>query len=147
MMKLNLSESPAEFARYLSYLYRVSNAHFTDEGKKIGLSPIQSIVLIGIYRHEGSNQKSIGKLIAVDAVVMSRALRELEKQGYVKKHKDKENRRNYCLHLTDSGIEIAEKSLQFQEQYWNNLLQVLTPEEGAALNHILKKISDSIIQE
>lgn len=112
--------------------------------KELNLSGNQSIVLIGIYRNEGSNQRALADTIAMAPGVMSRVLRDLEDIGYVEKRRDEENRRNYLLYLTPKGTAVAEQSLQLQKNYWEHLLQELTEEEKVTLNVLLKKLESGV---
>lgn len=125
---------------YISYLYRKSGTHISTALKDMKLSGNQSIVLVGIYRNEGINQRTLADAIAMAPGVMSRVLRDLEDAGYVEKRRDEQNRRNYLLYLTPAGTEAAEKSLLIQGSYWEYLLQDLTAEEKTILNSLLAKI-------
>lgn len=132
---------------YISYLYRSTFTWLVQKLKKVGLSGSQSVILVGIYRNEGTNQKALAEEIAMTPGVMSRTLRELEDAGYVEKKRDEENRRNYRLYLTPEGERTAEKSLSIQENYWNCLLEDLTPEETGMLNRLLGKMELRARQE
>ena len=134
------NEAPAVCGWYISYLYRRSSTQMSTWLKDIGLSPTQSIMLVGIYRNTGVNQQTLCDLISVLPSVASRALRELEDKGYITKERDEQNRRNYNLYLTPKGRELAEKSLMTQERYWNDLLSKFTPEEISTLNQLLAKM-------
>lgn len=134
------NEAPAVCGWYISYLYRRSSTQLSTWLKDIGLSPTQSIMLVGIYRNTGVNQQTLCDLISVLPSVASRALRELEDKGYITKERDEQNHRNYNLYLTPKGRELAEKSLMTQERYWNDLLSKFTPEEISTLNQLLAKM-------
>lgn len=139
-LRLHLDEQPAACGRYISYLYRKSASYCSTGFKEIGLSAMQSILLVGIYRHEELNQRTLAEIIAVDPGVASRTLRELEDRGYIEKRRDEQNRRSYNLYLTPRGEEEAEKSLQIQGEYWNRLLQEFSGEEITVLNDLLRRM-------
>lgn len=134
------NDSPGLCGRSISYLYRKSGTYFASEFKKMGISPTQSIILIGIYRHEGVNQSTLGDIISILPSVASRVLRELEDKGYISKERDEQNRRNYNLYLTPAGRDIAEQSMMIQKDYWEMLLDGFTPEEAATLNQLLARM-------
>lgn len=125
---------------YISYLYRRTITRLLPELKSLGLSGLQSVILVGIYRNEGTNQKALAEEIAMAPGAMSRTLRELEDVGYVEKKRDEENRRNYLLYLTPAGRITAEKSLSIQGDYWSGLLQDLSSQETDELNRMLEKM-------
>lgn len=140
MNKMQLEGNPAECGRYLSYLYRRSGTQFSQFLKPYGFSATQSILLIGVYRHEGTNQQSLADQISMDTGVASRVLRELEDGGYIEKKRNEQNRRNYNIFLTDKGREMAECSLSMQLDYWTKLIQDFPPDEVAILNSLLEKM-------
>lgn len=138
-LKTQWKQHAAVCGWYISYLYRKSFSEMnTSSG--IGISGNQSIVLVGIYRNEGTNQRTLADTIAMMPSVMSRILRELEDAGYVEKRRDEQNRRNYMLYLTPAGEAVAEHSLRFQQAYWQHILQDLTFEETTQLNELLEKL-------
>ena len=120
-LKTQWKQHAAVCGWYISYLYRKSFSEMnTSSG--IGISGNQSIVLVGIYRNEGTNQRTLADTIAMMPSVMSRILRELEDAGYVEKRRDEQN------------------SLRFQQAYWQHILQDLTFEETTQLNELLEKL-------
>ena len=125
---------------YISYHYRKSGTQISAALKDMNLSGNQSVVLVGIYRNEGSNQRALADAIAMAPGVMSRVLRDLEDMGYVEKRRDEQNRRNYLLYLTPEGTAAAEQSLLLQGSYWEHLLQDFTEEEKSTLNFLLEKM-------
>ncbi|MBS6518335.1 MAG: MarR family transcriptional regulator [Clostridium sp.] len=135
-------ESIGACGQYISYLYRRSGADLAAELKTLDLSVAQSIVLMGIFRYEGNNQKAVADALAMETSVLSRVLRELEKKGCVYKERDEENRRNYNLHLTPQGKELTEKSREIQEKYWKRLSSGLSETEIRTLGSLLKKMGD-----
>ena len=140
-LKLHWQEDPAVCGWFISYLYRNSAVQMAAVSKELTLSHAQSIVLVGIYRREGINQRALADKIDMAPGVISRILRDLEDRGYVIKQRDEDNRRNYNLHLTPLGEKLAEKSLEIQRNYWNKLLECFSQEEIGILNALLRKMS------
>ncbi|MGI5933941.1 MAG: MarR family winged helix-turn-helix transcriptional regulator [Lawsonibacter sp.] len=140
VLKMQWKQQSPACGWYISYLYRRSFSQMSSAFKSIGLSGNQSVVLVGVYRNEGINQRTLADTIAMAPGVMSRVLRELEDAGYVEKRRDEENRRNYLLYLTPAGTEAAERSQMLQRVYWEDLLQDLTAEEKSTLNTLLEKM-------
>ena len=138
-LKMQWKQQAPACGWYISYLYRKSLSQMATAFKSIGFSGNQSVVLVGVYRNEGINQRTLADTIAMAPGVMSRVLRDLEDAGYVEKRRDEENRRNYLLYLTPAGTAAAEQSLLLQKGYWENLLQDLTAEEKTTLNALLEK--------
>lgn len=149
-LKLHWQENPAVCGWFISYLYRKSSTQMTAVSKDLDLSLAQSVVLVGIYRREGVNQRTLADAIAMAPGVISRVLRDLEDRGCITKQRDEQNRRNYNLYLTPDGEALAEKSLTIQHDYWTKLLEDFTHEEIEILNTLLNKMThqaDSISED
>ena len=140
VLKTQWKQQAAVYGWYISYLYRKSFSQMAAALKGMGLSGNQSIILVGVYRNEGINQRTLADTIAMAPGVMSRVLRDLEDMGYVEKRRDEQNRRNYLLYLTPEGTAAAEQSLLLQGSYWEHLLQDFTEEEKSTLNFLLEKV-------
>lgn len=140
-LKLHWQEDSAVCGWFISYLYRKSSTQMAAVSRDLDLSLAQSIVLVGIYRREGVNQRTLADAIAMAPGVISRVLRDLEDRGCITKQRDEQNRRNYNLYLTPTGEALAEKSLLIQHDYWNKLLECFTHEEVGILNTLLNKMT------
>ena len=140
-LRLRWQENSAVCGWFISYLYRKSSTQMAAVSRDLDLSMAQSIVLVGIYRREGVNQRTLADAIAMAPGVISRVLRDLEDRGCITKQRDGQNRRNYNLYLTPTGEVLAEKSLLIQRDYWDKLLECFTHEEVEILNTLLNKMT------
>ena len=66
----------------------ISNIEFKD----INLSNLQFLYVVRIYEHSGIIAEQLANLIKVDRTTLARAVRRLEKQGYVYRESDPDNK-------------------------------------------------------
>ncbi|MNR48413.1 transcriptional repressor MprA [compost metagenome] len=71
-------------------------------------------------------------------------LNQLESEGYVIRVRSMDDRRIVWLSLSEEGKCLAEKIINFRNQYAADLLGVLTNDERADFISILKKIEHRI---
>lgn len=143
-MKIDAEQNPAVCGKYISSIYRKSGEHLAQELKKIGLTTVKSILLVGLYRNEGTNQCALAAKLSLDTAAASRGLRTLELEGMIRKEVDEANRRNFKVFLTEAGRLKAEESLRAQERYWKTVLKPLGENGTDLLNDLLRQLQDSI---
>jgi len=86
-----------------------------NEGKAIGLSPIQIQTLIFLLFHSPEKRKVsflAGEFNMTKATI-SDAVKALELKGLIEKEPEPHDTRSYVIHLTEKGREIAEKTSLF----------------------------------
>lgn len=143
-MKIDTDQNPAVCGKYISSIYRKSGEHLAQELKKIGLTTVKSILLVGVYRNEGTNQCALAAKLSLDTAAASRGLRTLELEGMIRKEVDEANRRNFKVFLTEAGRLKAEESLRAQERYWRTVLKPLGEKGIEIFNDHLRQLQDSI---
>ena len=112
----------------LSYAqYRVlMNLRFCEwESKGDGLNPSE------ISAAQGTSRNTISSLI-----------RSLEKDGYIERHLDSDDRRRFNIRLSEAGREIAFEHEHNHFQLIANLFSVLTPQEIETLSTLLQKLGN-----
>ena len=69
-------------------------------------------------------------------------IKNLEKDGLVKKNSDPEDKRSCIISLTDEGRKVIENILPNHINNIRNIFEVLTDEEKITLKNILKKFKN-----
>lgn len=69
----------------------------------------QHMFLLMLAKKEGLNQKTLSELLLVDKTTTAKAIRKLEKEGYVRREIDPVDFRNQNIYLTDDGKAIVPK--------------------------------------
>lgn len=82
--------------------------------------------------------------LAMDKAYVSRILRSLQPQGLIEVQTDPGHGRRLILEITAKGRALARRILPQARAAQEQLLQVLEPQERAALYHALKKLQAAI---
>ena len=94
-----------------------------------------------LYGHDGVNQEELSNLLNIDKATTARAIKKLEKDGYVIKKVLPENRREYKIYLTKKAIDIKPIIDDVLYSWTHILLQKISEEEREQVQQILKKMA------
>ena len=124
-------------------LYAVSNL-ITRKYKplldRIDLTYTQYIVMMVLWEEKKVNEKHLCQALCLKSNTMAPLLMKLEKKGYVKKSKSKDDERNLIITLTEKGEALRDEALSVPESIASEF--DLTAEEATTLYNVLYKILD-----
>ena len=118
----------------------ISNIEFKD----IILSNLQFLYVVRIYEHPGIIAEQLANLIKVDRTTLARAVRRLEKQGYVYRESDPDNKKIKHLYVTEKWKQIYPFIIRENSHSNEVALQGFTPEEAQQVHDYLKRIRQNI---
>ncbi|WP_311403395.1 MarR family winged helix-turn-helix transcriptional regulator [Limosilactobacillus vaginalis] len=118
----------------------ISNIEFKD----INLSNLQFLYVVRIYEHPGIIAEQLANLIKIDRTTLARAVRRLEKQGYVYRESDPDNKKIKHLYVTEKGKQIYPFIIRENSHSNEVALQGFTPEEAQQVHDYLKRIRQNI---
>lgn len=118
----------------------ISNIEFKD----INLSNLQFLYVVRIYEHPGIIAEQLANLIKVDRTTLARAVRRLEKQGYVYRESDPDNKKIKHLYVTEKGKQIYPFIIRENSHSNEVALQGFTPEEAQQVHDYLKRIRQNV---
>ncbi|KAJ52733.1 DNA-binding MarR family transcriptional regulator [Clostridium tetanomorphum] len=136
------------FGRYVSVIYRHLQILLNHRLNSYGIGSGQYIFLSAIYKNEGISQKELTNLIKIDRATTAKALKKLEKNGYVNRVQDSEDKRYYKLYLTKKGIEFIPTLKNILNDLTNMLCMGMSNEQYTetlkSLNLILNNVQNAV---
>ena len=95
---------------YLGKAKRVLEKRINDNFETAGfdITLDHMIILMFLWHKDGQNQKSICGMAGQNKTMITRAIDSLEKQNFVLRVVDKEDRRNKLIYITHKGKQIKE---------------------------------------
>ncbi|WP_051295086.1 MarR family winged helix-turn-helix transcriptional regulator [Maridesulfovibrio bastinii] len=126
-------------ARYLDMILDSRLAH-------LGLSAATIPIITFLYENEGVNQDTLAESLQFNKSTAARAVSKLEKEGYLTRTVDPDNRRSNILRTTEKSRSI--------EEAVNQILKGLTDDVFAGFNdkdidqyfHLTELISARVLQ-
>ncbi|WP_251521522.1 MULTISPECIES: MarR family winged helix-turn-helix transcriptional regulator [Staphylococcus] len=124
-------------------LESISNIEF----KEIDLAKGQFVYLVRIYENPGIIQEKLAELVKIDRTTASRAIRNLEKNGFIYKQADATNKKNKLLYVTEKGKSIYPFIIRENEHSNSVALEGFTKEEIETLSAMLKRVNNNISED
>jgi DNA-binding MarR family transcriptional regulator len=126
----------------LTLTSRLQERRLDDGLRALGLTRIAWCILLAV-RNEGIAQPSdIAEFIGVDRTACSRALRQMEGQGWIARRNGEPDRRTTCVEATPAGIALLEAATPVAEENSRHFLEKLDPGEDADLGRILARLRE-----
>ncbi len=80
--------------------------------EELGLTYTQYIVMLALWEFGDMSESQIGEKVHLDSGTLTPLLKRLEKQGLLKRKRDKEDERQLIVALTAKGKALREKALK-----------------------------------
>jgi DNA-binding MarR family transcriptional regulator len=140
-----LEKCPDEYAgRWFSVFHRLPLSFLSEGLKDYNISSGQVMFLLELYYLDGINQEELSSYLNIDEANTTRAIKKLEKEGYVIRKRDEEDRRVKRIYLTEKALEIKPKVLDLMNQWEEKMLKSLTSVEREVFIDLLKKVGHSL---
>lgn len=107
--------------------------------KESGLTISQFGVLEVLYNKGDLRIGEIMEKMLTTSGNITVVIKNLEKDGFIKKISDPSDKRSTIISITDKGIKVIEEILPEHIKNINNIFDVLTDEEKVVLKDILNK--------
>lgn len=110
--------------------------------KEAGLTPAQFGVLEALYNKGDLRICELIEKILTTSGNITVVIKNLEKEGLIKKSPDPEDKRSCIISLTEKGKDVIENILPNHIKNIKGIFEVLTDEEKITLKNILKKFKN-----
>lgn len=117
---------------------------FNERLIKHGLTRVQWIALYFLEKYGNMSQKDLAKKMDIKGSSTARLVDRMERDGYVKRVPDKNDRRAVTLMITDSGKEMLQKLTPVGEQLSQEISKDLSAEEIAVFKKVIQKMIENV---
>lgn len=133
-------ERERSIGRLISILHRQARVYFYRKLGPYGLGHGQMPVLMHVFHHEGITQHDISEHFHLDKGSTSSLIRSLEKNNFIQKTQDEEDKRAFNLYITDKTRELMPEFRKIFQGWTNILLIGFTNEEGEQAFDLLNRM-------
>ncbi len=105
-----------------------------------GLTHIQFFLLIALYEKEGMSVSELAAKVALDKSTMTGLIDRMEREGFVERHQNPNDRRAYCIYLTEKARDMRKDLISIYREVNSMYLHTLSEEEKRILEEIVAKI-------
>jgi DNA-binding MarR family transcriptional regulator len=108
---------------------------------------VKAYMALGYIRdHPGATQQELESAMFMDANSIVLMLNELEAARFSVRVRDPKDRRRHIVEITDAGRRAMEKADQARESLEGEVLAPLSPEERAALQKLVRRVLEGLLQ-
>ncbi|MCK1994052.1 MarR family transcriptional regulator [Peribacillus muralis] len=133
-----------EILREIGMIARALDSISNIEFKDFDLTKGQYLYLVRICENPGIIQEKVAEMIKVDRTTAARAIKKLEKQGFIEKKNDASNKKIKKLYPTSNGERIY-PFLKKEGEYTDKVaLAGLSSEETDTMFRLLQKVRKNI---
>jgi len=122
----------------------LARQEFESRLRKMDLTPAQWAVLIRLSEQDGLNMTELGQLLYFDKPTTTGVVNRLVKKKYVKKVKNRKDRRVTHVFITDAGKESLKPVEPIIEYYNKEFLKGINEEEYKVALDVLKLMIKNI---
>jgi DNA-binding MarR family transcriptional regulator len=112
--------------------------------KQTGMTVYDCAVLMVIGQFTPINSRELSKRMDVSASTISVYVRRLTQKGLVRVERDRDDRRNWWLHLTEAGRFAYSQIVDGTVRYTRDFLSALSETEQQTLHDLLQKASHAL---
>jgi DNA-binding MarR family transcriptional regulator len=127
-----------------SYLF---GKYLCNELEQIGMRSSYRHVMKPLMDNESLTQLELVKITKLKAPTISITLRNMEREGIVRREKNDADRRETHVYITDKGREMHSKILESLEKAEKVMLNGITDKELKSVRTILDKMSKNLNEE
>ena len=134
-------------SRDISHLFRSINIYLSNALEPHGLGSGQFPFFMRLLHHDGVSQESLANMLRYDRATITRSLNKLEDQGYVIRKRDPNDKRAYCVYLTEEGRKMGPILMEIGANLNDVLLHGFNDDEKAMFISLVEKAAMNIASE
>jgi DNA-binding MarR family transcriptional regulator len=124
----------------LAKAYQRAHGNFKKRLQKLGLTPIQHLILETLWQDNGISAGDIGKKLILDAATLSGVLDRLASGGWIHKEMDLQDKRIQRIFLSKKAKDHRRKLAAERESANAEILGNFSTEERVLLKRLLRDV-------
>ena len=97
-----------------------------------------------LWNEDGINQKELAERVGVHQTTTVPAIAILERNGYIRRERSTDDRRNVMIHVTDAGRRLAHELIPFATAHNRKALAGFTREDVDTLMALLLRVQTNL---
>lgn len=133
-----------EILREIGMIARALDSISNIEFKEYDLTKGQYLYLVRICENPGIIQEKLAEMIKVDRTTASRAIKKLEKNGFIERREDKYNKKIKKIFPTMKGENVYPKIKRENDHSNSVALAGFSEREVEIISHLLQRVRKNI---
>lgn len=143
-MSIMRTENPYRLHLALGYQLtltsRLQERRFEDQIRTLGLTRISWCILLAVETEELNRPSDIADFVGIDRTATSRALRQMENAGMLRRKSGDADRRTTCVEVTERGAGLLGRATDFARANATHFENKLSAPEALELRRLLEKL-------
>ncbi|MHB1376733.1 MAG: MarR family winged helix-turn-helix transcriptional regulator [Candidatus Humimicrobiaceae bacterium] len=127
--------------RWISILYRYGQSHIGKQVEQFNIGSGQYVFLLALYKKDGISQEEISGHLKIDKATTAKAIKKLEKEGYVKRDINSEDRRAFKVFLTQKAFDIKPEIHKILRNWADVLSEGFSEDEKKSVSELLGRMA------
>jgi DNA-binding MarR family transcriptional regulator len=105
------------------------------------------MVFMALYARNGITIGELGQRVALDGSTVTGILDRMEKNGYIERRPNAEDRRSALVYLTDKAQNIAPQIISFSDELDASIRKGHASKDMATFERVLRELAESYQQK
>ncbi|MBQ3241746.1 MAG: MarR family transcriptional regulator [Oscillospiraceae bacterium] len=113
---------------------------------KVGIRHGQGKILMILTREDGIGQKELAERLQIRAATLSELLDKMQKNGWIVRKNNENDRRKINIHITEEGKAVSEQNREARNEMAEKMFGVLSDAEKETLKKLFERLDESLQQ-
>lgn len=137
-------ERKSKLGKNISFLYRKSQVYINKELNDYNIVSSEYMYILALPLEEKVSLTYLSNELAVDPALTTKVVNKLVTKGFIKKEKDKNDKRAFKVSLTDLGKNIKPKLHDVVNEWTKIMTKNISEEHMFLLSQILEDIRKNV---
>ena len=124
---------------------RMMRAFFDERAQALGLTRAQWRVLVHLAGREGLNQAGLAEILELDVVTLGRHIDRLERDGWLERRPDPNDRRAWLLYLSDASRPTLTEMESLATETLDVTMSGISTDDQMQFLTVLERIKDNLV--
>ncbi|MGA2368059.1 MAG: MarR family transcriptional regulator [Dehalococcoidia bacterium] len=117
--------------------------HYETRLAPFNLTTPQYMIFHALWMEDGITIGELGQRVSLDGSTITGILDRMEKNGYVERRPNAEDRRSALVYLTRQGREVGPKIIKFASELDESIRKRFSSEDMAVFERVLQELGES----
>ncbi|MDP4095068.1 MAG: MarR family transcriptional regulator [Bacillota bacterium] len=127
--------------RWISILYRYGQLYVSKKLEPYNIGRAQYVILLALYRKGGIKQEELVDYLKIDKGSIAKSIRKLEKESYIQRSIDLDDKRANKVFLTQKALDIMPLVLDAIKNWEEIIISGLSEGEKQSIENSLHKMA------
>ncbi|NLH46010.1 MAG: MarR family transcriptional regulator [Acholeplasmataceae bacterium] len=136
----------SDLTKFISVAYRRTQMFYTEQLQKIGINSNQFMYIVFICENAGQTQDDLSKRLIIDKSTVTKALAQLERNGYITKTLNANDKRAFNIFPTAKALAVYPQILEIKAEWHLKMTENLSEIERDVFEKLMEKVMENTVR-